>query len=109
MALTDKQPYRYQQTGDRQVNQLQSDMRNLSLSVTSQPWANGTETDDTVFTVGQTLVLNHGLGRAPLGFFVIDCSGGYGAFYRTAQTGTLDNNTIQLRSQNACTARFWVY
>lgn len=105
MALTNKVAFKFEQTDDRQINQLQQNLQALAQSVTNSPWANGTQIDTVAFSAGQTQQLNHKLGRAPLGFFPIDVQGSYGAFYRTAS----DTKTISIRSQNACSAVFWVY
>lgn len=105
MALVNKTALKFEQTEDRQINQLQRNVQALALAVISQPWANGVASDNVTFTATQTQQINHKLGRAPVGFFPIDVQSGYGAFYRTA----LDDKTISIRSENACTARFWVY
>lgn len=109
MGLTSKSPYRVEQTTDRQVNTLQQNARALTMAVTSLPWANGTVSGPVTFTAGQTLTLDHGLGRAVRGYLVIDCYDGYATFKRVPQTPLLDSKTVQLQSENACTATFWWY
>lgn len=56
------------------------------------------------FTAGQTLSLAHKLGRVPRAWVLLDVSGGYGSFQRTAW----DSKTITIQSQNGCTAAWWV-
>lgn len=63
---------RYEQTEDRQVNQIQRNINEVFRTVMDPEWIFGHDVRELTFTAGQTRSINHGLGRAPRGFIVID-------------------------------------
>lgn len=110
MALTQKAPFRFQQTADRQTNDLQRFADARVRSVVEQPWANGIKIGPVVFPgPSSSMIVNHGLGRVPNGFFPIDVQTNVGSFMRIPQTQSLDKASIQIVSLYQCTAIFWVF
>lgn len=106
MALVrSKVALKFEQTADRQVNQLQENANAAGKALNRMPMLNGITTDSTVFTGGGTVQIFHRLGYVPKGWVCIDVITGDGTFRRTAW----DSNSISIRSANACTAIFLVF
>lgn len=97
-----RQPPFSEQTNDPQLDRIQSRIQAVRDALN----ARGPQPVDltATFTAGQVRVLEHGLLRTPESWSVIDVTGGYGAFKRTAWS----SKTITIQSQNACTATFRV-
>lgn len=97
-------PPRIEQTPDRQVNATQAAVREVAKAVNA---LGGTpvDSDAYAFATGETKVIQHKLGRQPVGWTLIDVTGGYPSFVRTAW----NDKTITIVSQNTTTAkfRFW--
>lgn len=87
---------RYEQTEDRQLNQVQRNIHEwLNVLAAYGPlWGN---TLTQTFAAGQNLSLDHGLGRQPIGWMVWDARTAAAEIYRTAW----DAKTISLTSVNA--------
>jgi len=109
VSTIQKPSFRYEQTQDRQVNDLQRGLARQILPFSRHPWAYGAQVGPFTFTAGQIITANHPLGKIPTGFFPVDVTGGYGSFQRVPQSATLDATTIKIQAQNACAATFWVY
>ena len=77
----------------------------IARRLNGAPLVFGVETDSTTFTAGGSKIISHRLGRIPRGWTSFDVTGDYGVFQRTAW----DDRTITIKSQNAVTAKFWVW
>lgn len=95
---------------DRRLVSVQEPVRQAAGLLNAVPFMNGYSVTQT-FTAGQTVAIQHKLGRKPVGWFVTDVINGDGTFRRatTAATSGFDQYTISIRSANACTATFWVF
>lgn len=62
--------FKTEQTGDRQINQIQSNVAATTQALRSGPFGAGNLVKDVTFSLGETIV-NHGLGRVPQGFIVV--------------------------------------
>jgi len=98
-------PLRKEQTGEPQSMRLQTYLADAARVLNQQPFSQGNQVGPLVFTAGSDQVINHRLKRAPTGFICIDVIDGYGSFRRVAS----NVSTITVRSENACSATFWVY
>lgn len=96
-------------TGDLATDQAQRNAGDTARRLNGTPMAAGQRIGPVTFTAGQTQQLQHRLALpsngTPLGWWCVDVVTGDGAFRRTAW----DQNTISIRSANACTAYFWVH
>lgn len=91
-------PQAIEQTDDRQTLAMQATQRRTQLAV-NQRGAPPNILGPFTFTIGQVQAIQHKLARQPTEWAVIDVTGGYGLFQRTAW----DVNTISIQSSNACT------
>jgi hypothetical protein len=62
----------FQQTGDRQVNQLQQQQAASTQQLRDGPFGNGNLVTNLVFQGGDQQSVPHGLGRAFVGFIIVD-------------------------------------
>ncbi len=90
---------RYEQTADRQVNQLQRNFQEALRAVLDAEWLFGTDVRDLTFTAGQTRSVDHGLGRVPKGFIVIDAQTAAPLLYQS----NAGSYTVDITSTNAGT------
>lgn len=100
-----------QQTGDRQVNDLQRAIAGVTLPLRAHPHGNGLYVQKAqAFTAGGTVTIQHGLGRAFQGFEVKNVQGNYSRFILVPNNdANLDKRQIKIQSEAACTADVWVY
>lgn len=90
-------PQAIEQVDDRQQLAIQATQRRTQVALNqrgSPPNILGPFT----FTAGGSQAIQHKLARQPTEWTVIDVTGGYGVFQRTAW----DTSTITIQSQNAC-------
>lgn len=90
-----------EQTGDRQTNAIQATLRRAQMALNARG-AMPVTTAAITFAAGQSITIDHKLGRTPIEWSVSDVITGYGSFRRT-QWSTIN---ITIQSQNACTAVF---
>ena len=91
-------PPAIEQTQDRQTLAMQATQQKTAKAVNNRG-APPNVLAPVTFTAGQVIKILHKLQRQPTEWSVLDVSGGYGAFQRTAW----DAASITIQSQNACT------
>lgn len=100
-----------QQTEDRQTNKLQRDLASSVAALKAHPHGDGLYIEKgAVWTAGQTLTIQHGLGRAFRGYEVKNVGGNFSRFLLVANfPSSLDSRQIKIQSEAACTGDVWVF
>ncbi len=91
-------------TGNRQIDAIQNAAEQSVRTLNACPPVFGVFGGEETFTAGQTRVLDHGLGRKPIGFIVFYAITGDPALRFTAAPDAL---RASVRSTNAGTYRLW--
>jgi hypothetical protein len=77
--------------------------------VLSQGTCKGDGTGPGVSVGTAPTIVEHGLGRAPKGFIVLDASGAAGTIWRPASQPTSTDRTFNLQALLATTVKLWVW
>lgn len=100
----------FQQTDDRQTNDLQRGLSAAGAPARAVPFSNGNLITGLVFTAGQTRDIDHGLARAYAGFFVTRAQGNEPLLYEPATLpANLRPAKLRLTSVKAGTYDVWVF
>lgn len=96
------------QTTNREVNQLQQNIKTAVNPLLSNPLNQGLLLQDIVLVVG-TNNINHKLNRALIGWFTTRMPGVYAKIYDNQDTNTTPNSTLILVSDVAITVDLFVF
>jgi len=100
-------PIARQHTGDPVADRTQDSIARVIASLRSLPFADGVKAGPFTFGgAGVQLRVVHGLGRAPVGFLVIDATG---TSHALPFVVSRDANAMVLKSTAAGTVTLWVY
>jgi hypothetical protein len=98
-------PFRFEQTGDRQTNQLQDNIKAATNTLRGSPFGDGNLVKDIALT-GTYIEVNHGLGRPHQGWIVCRLrSANWNFVFETSTTDA----TVTLASYDFGTADIWFY
>lgn len=94
----------------RPLNRIQSAIRDALAVIKAMPFANGNLVQAVAFSSGTAKSVQHGLGRAYVGYMVINVQGAGATFHATAPTDPrLSTTQITLTASATCTADVWIY
>ena len=97
-----------EQTGDRQMNQIQENARKATQAINAMPFGRGVYFKNVAFTSGTPVALAHGLGSAAR-FFAMNASAAARFFFVANSDASLDAKQIQVQSDATCSADVWIY
>ena len=106
--------FKTEQTGDRQINAIQDNVRSATQALRSGPFGAGNLVKDVEFSLGITIV-DHGLGRTPQGFIVVryvvtNGTTPYALVQVSDPTTTIDTSRqFALGAANSGTADIWFF
>lgn len=93
---------------DGDVIRLQANINEALRTIENLPWMNGVLLENIVLTSGVDNTVNHGLGRSPNGFVVIDkqvtCD-----VWRSPTVNNLTDLSLLLRTSSTATVKLWVF
>lgn len=96
------------QGDDRESNQVQDNIQRVLQPVLNNPILNGTLLKTVKLTVGANAI-NHGLGRALVGWTLTRIRAAAVSVYDTQDSNTLPNLTLNLTSNAAVTVDIYVF
>lgn len=100
---------RLEKTGDRQVDQLQSNILSALEPVLSLPLLGANLFRDVAFSSGVPRVIQHRLGRKFLDALVCAPSGAVARFQRIAQSADLDEHQVTLQADATTVATVVIF
>lgn len=98
-----------QQTGNRQVGQLQSDIAGGTQQLRQGPFGDGVLVTGLSFSGGTSKVVNHGLGRDIQGWVVVRIQGDAASTGFTLVETASDDKTCTLLPRTTATAAIWFW
>lgn len=96
------------QTNNREVNQLQQNIKSAVNPLLSNPLNQGLLLQQVVLAIG-TNNINHKLNRALIGWFTTRMPGVYAKIYDNQNTNTTPTSTLTLVSDTAITIDLFVF
>ncbi len=94
-------PYRRVQSEDRVVNQIQDNIQDVFNDLTKTQILNNLIIKDIPLTSGVLNVVNHKLGRNPLGYFIIKKNAN-SVIWDEQSNNSVSDRTVKLRCSTSC-------